>query len=86
MTECFVLQISFTTLNIRLSYNDLKLFLAIMKTVPDQLIQAKKQVPPPKNAIQCKYQGKNVITTESNMPWCQNKQFNGCEITLIHAF
>ncbi|XP_013405463.1 vacuolar protein sorting-associated protein 13D-like isoform X2 [Lingula anatina] len=37
-----VLEASFNTLNIRLSYNDLKLFLAIMNSVPEQAYQAKK--------------------------------------------
>lgn len=44
------LQISFSSLNVRLSYNDMQLFLAIMHSMPNQLLQASQQSEIPKNA------------------------------------
>ncbi len=55
---CF--QVSFTTLNIRLSYNDLKLFMAILNSMPKQLLEATQQMSaaaPPRNARECNYPG-----------------------------
>jgi len=48
-----ILEVSFSTLNIRLSYNDLQLFMEILNSVPKQAIEAARageKVEPPKNA------------------------------------
>ncbi|ELT97897.1 hypothetical protein CAPTEDRAFT_149660 [Capitella teleta] len=46
-----VVEISFSSLNVRLSYNDMQLFLAILHSMPQQLLQASQQgKEPPKNA------------------------------------
>ncbi len=50
-------QISFNTLNIRLSYNDMRLFKGILNSLPQQALQAKSQTQP-KNAPKMTYPGK----------------------------
>jgi len=44
-----VLQVSFQTLSVRLSYNDIRLFMAIVNSMPKQLLSA-YPAPQPKNA------------------------------------
>ncbi|CAH1798376.1 unnamed protein product [Owenia fusiformis] len=42
-----LLEVNFTTLNIRVSYNDMRLFMGILNSIPQQAMQAKNQ---PRNA------------------------------------
>jgi hypothetical protein len=46
----FVFQIAFNVMNIRLSYIDMKMFLAILNSIPEQALKAAQQSKPVDNA------------------------------------
>jgi len=58
MAAVVVHQVSFQTLSVRLSYNDIRLFMAIINSMPQQLLNA-HSAPQPKNTLSvglyCKY-------------------------------
>ena len=54
-------QITFTTLNIRLSYNDVRLFMSILNSLPQQALQAKNQSQP-RNATKHSFPCKSLIS------------------------
>ena len=53
----FSSQVSFDALNLQLSYNDIRLFLGILNSMPQQLLQAQQQAPP-RNAPEDSRHGK----------------------------
>ena len=68
-TQIFIyFQTSFNTLNIRLSYNDMRLFKGILNSLPQQAVQAKNQAQP-KNAPKTTYPGLLHLHCHRRISW-----------------